>query len=75
MRSNSVIQNDRRHLIHPAVSLREHERRDATIVASAKGCYIADATGHTALDGFAGLWRVNAGYGQDTIVQAAARSA
>lgn len=32
MRSNSVIENDRRHLIHPAVSLREHERRGATIV-------------------------------------------
>lgn len=71
MLSNSLIDQDRAHLIHPVVSLRGHERRGVTVLQSAKGCEVTDATGRTLLDGFAGLWCVNTGYGHDSIVDVA----
>ncbi|MER9366956.1 aminotransferase class III-fold pyridoxal phosphate-dependent enzyme [Mesorhizobium sp. M0518] len=71
MLSNHLIEADRAHLIHPVTSLRAHERRGVTILESAKGCFVTDASGHKLLDGFAGLWCVNAGYGQESIVEVA----
>jgi putrescine---pyruvate transaminase len=72
MTSNSLVEKDRAHYIHPVVSIRAHEARGVTIMQSAKGCFITDSEGHTLLDGFAGLWCVNAGYGQESVVEAAA---
>lgn len=72
MRPNSLIELDREHLIHPVMQWRTHERRGATVLQSAKGVYVTDAEGHTLLDGFAGLWCVNVGYGHDTIAEVAA---
>jgi putrescine---pyruvate transaminase len=69
---NSLIETDRDHLIHPALSWREHERRGVTVLESGDGAFVRDAQGHTLLDGFSGLWCVNVGYGQQSIVQAAA---
>ena len=43
------------------------------VLKSAKGATLTDASGHQLLDGFAGLWCVNVGYGQDSIVEAATR--
>ncbi|MER9331933.1 aminotransferase class III-fold pyridoxal phosphate-dependent enzyme [Mesorhizobium sp. M0488] len=71
MLSNSLIDDDRAHLIHPVAPLRAHERRGVTVLQSANGCYLTDASGHTVLDGFAGLWCVNTGYGHESIVEAA----
>ena len=72
MLSNSLIELDRQHLVHPVISWREHEARGATVLESAHGCWLRDASGNEILDGFAGLWCVNVGYGQDTIVDVAA---
>ena len=72
MKSNSVVELDRAHLIHPVTSWSGHERRGATVLESGKGVYLTDSEGRTLLDGFAGLWCVNVGYGQDSIVAAAA---
>ncbi|MGI6247601.1 MAG: aminotransferase class III-fold pyridoxal phosphate-dependent enzyme [Pseudochelatococcus sp.] len=72
MLSNSLVDQDRAHLIHPVVSLRTHERRGVTVLHSAKGCEVTDASGRVLLDGFAGLWCVNTGYGHESIVEAAA---
>lgn len=72
MSMNSLEELDRAHLIHPVVSLRDHERRGVTILQSAKGCFLTDRQGNTLLDGFAGLWCVNAGYGHESVVAAAA---
>jgi putrescine aminotransferase len=41
------------------------------IVRRAKGCYIEDAEGHRILDGMAGLWCVNVGYGREELARAA----
>ena len=73
MLANSLIELDRAHLVHPVASYRGHEAMGVRVLKSARGATVTDATGHTLLDGFAGLWCVNAGYGQDSIVEAAAK--
>ena len=73
MYSNSLVELDRAHLIHPVASYRGHEQQGVRVLASAKGATVTDASGRELIDGFAGLWCVNAGYGQDSIVEAAAR--
>lgn len=62
---------DRAHLIHPVSPWRVHEQRGPTVLASGKGAWLTDTNGHRLLDAFAGLWCVNVGYGQESVVQAA----
>ncbi|SEL76940.1 Adenosylmethionine-8-amino-7-oxononanoate aminotransferase [Variovorax sp. YR750] len=62
---------DRAHLIHPVSPWRVHEQRGPTVLASGKGAWLTDGNGHRLLDAFAGLWCVNVGYGQESVVQAA----
>ncbi len=63
---------DRQHLIHPVTNFRAHERRGATILESGNGSWLRDIHGNEVLDAFAGLWCVNVGYGQQSVVDAAA---
>ena len=42
------------------------------IVTHADGCYIVDGEGHRILDGMAGLWCVNVGYGREELAEVAA---
>ena len=73
MHSNTIAEKDRAHLIHPLVSMRGHERRGPTLLRTGKGVWVEDIQGGRYLDGFAGLWCVNVGYGQDSIVEAATK--
>ncbi|TSE06938.1 aspartate aminotransferase family protein [Mesorhizobium intechi] len=73
MLANSLVELDRAHLIHPVSSYRGHEALGVRVLKSAKGATVTDASGKQLVDGFAGLWCVNAGYGHDSIVEAAAR--
>ena len=73
MFSNSLIELDRAHLVHPVASYRGHEKLGVRVLASASGATVTDASGKQLIDGFAGLWCVNAGYGHDSIVEAAAK--
>jgi adenosylmethionine-8-amino-7-oxononanoate aminotransferase len=63
---------DRKHLIHPLTSFRGHEEHGVRILDRGEGVWLTDIHGRRLLDGFAGLWCVNVGYGQQSIVQAAA---
>ena len=72
MLSNSLIELDRDHWIHPVASYRGHEKAGVRVLRSAKGATVTDAEGRQLIDGFAGLWCVNAGYGHESIVEAAA---
>lgn len=62
---------DRRHLIHPVTNFRAHERKGVTILQSGEGAWLHDIDGNRLLDAFAGLWCVNVGYGQQSVVAAA----
>lgn len=70
--NRTLIDMDRDHLIHPVTSFKVHEARGATLLRSGKGMWLTDVNGRVLLDAFAGLWCVNAGYGQESIVEAAA---
>ncbi|MGT2509566.1 aminotransferase class III-fold pyridoxal phosphate-dependent enzyme [Cupriavidus basilensis] len=73
MYDHSLIQQDRQHWVHPVVQLREHEQRGATVWAAAEGIYLIDNNGKRVQDAFSGLWCVNAGYGQQSLIDAATR--
>jgi len=70
--NRTLVEIDRDHLIHPVSAFRAHEARGVTVLQSGRGMYLTDADGRELLDAFAGLWCVNVGYGQESIVQAAA---
>ena len=72
MLSISLVEKDRAHYFHPVVPIRAHEKRGVTVMKSGKGVFLTDIEGNELLDGFAGLWCVNAGYGHDAVVDAAA---
>ena len=73
MLTNSLVELDRQHLVHPVSSFEGHEARGVRVLTSAKGARVRDAEGRELIDGFAGLWCVNAGYGHESVVEAAAK--
>lgn len=70
--NRSLIDLDRDHLIHPVASFRGHEAHGARVLASGDGMWLTDIDGKRVIDAFAGLWCVNVGYGQESVVEAAA---
>jgi putrescine aminotransferase len=65
--------SDHAHYIHPFTDHHELGRKGARIITRAEGVYIYDSDGNRILDGMAGLWCVNLGYGRQDLVDAAAR--
>src|SRR5215831_19327901 len=63
---------DLKHLWHGNLQHQGLEARPPLEVASAEGCYFFDAGGRRYLDGMAGLFCVNVGYGRREIVDAVA---
>jgi len=49
----------------------QHELGGSRVIVRAEGCMIHDAEGHSMLDGMAGLWCVNVGYGREELARAA----
>ncbi len=63
---------DLKHLWHGNLQHRDLEARPPLEVVSADGCYVFDAEGRRYLDGMAGLFCVNVGYGRREIADAVA---
>jgi putrescine aminotransferase len=73
-RSRSEWQElDRQHYLHPFTDHKDLAKKRSRIITRADGVYIFDADGNKILDGMSGLWCVNAGYGRERLVEAAAR--
>ena len=70
--NRNLVEFDRDHLIHPMSAFRAHEARGVQVLESGRGLWLKDAQGRELIDGFAGLWCVNIGYGHQSVVQAAA---
>lgn len=70
--NDHLTQWDRDHFFHASTSLGQFARGelDNRIITSAEGVYIRDREGRQLLDGFSGLYCVNAGYGQQSIIDA-----
>ncbi len=64
-------QIDASHHLHPFTDHRELREAGSRIITRAEGPYIYDSEGHEILDGMAGLWCVNVGYGRDELAEAA----
>ena len=68
---DAVRNQDRNHIWHPLLQHRSLEDRDLMVFREASGTTLVDAEGKTYLDGYAGLWNVNVGYGREEIARAA----
>ncbi len=77
LKNDQLDQWDRDNFFHPSTHLAQFARGDAPnrIVKGGEGVYIEDRDGTRLLDGFAGLYCVNVGYGRTEIAEAIARQA
>ncbi|UZF93618.1 aspartate aminotransferase family protein [Bosea sp. NBC_00550] len=69
---------DRASTLHPFTQLKDFatgKLGEPTIVETGKGIRIQDATGRSYIDGFAGLYCVNIGYGRTEVAEAISRQA
>lgn len=65
-------QLDAKHHLHPFSDLKGmKEAKSTRVISKAEGVYIYDNDGNKILDGMSGLWCVNMGYGQESIIEAA----
>jgi putrescine aminotransferase len=73
-RDTAAIQAaDAAHHWHPFTDTADLAARGTRVIASAEGCWLTTNDGERLLDGMAGLWCVNVGYGREEIVEAVAR--
>jgi L-2,4-diaminobutyrate transaminase len=73
-----IAQLDRSSVLHPFTLLKNFangDLGDPTIMVGGKGVRIEDATGRSYIDGFAGLYCVNIGYGRTEVAEAIAQQA
>ncbi len=64
---------DRESLFHPFTSVADHLRDGPLIISEGRGVRLKDINGREYLDGMAGLWCVNLGYGRREISEAIAQ--
>lgn len=64
---------DNAHHLHPFTDHKALHEGRVRVITRAEGVWIVDSDGNRLLDGMAGLWCVNAGYSQPSIVEAATR--
>lgn len=62
---------DRRAYLHPFTDYKQLNASGSRIITRASGVYLWDSDGKRILDGMAGLWCVNVGYGRDELAEAA----
>ena len=63
---------DAAHHLHPFSVHHELANKGTRVITRAEGSTIWDSTGHRMIDGMAGLWCVNVGYGRSRLVDVAA---
>ncbi|MFP8967503.1 aspartate aminotransferase family protein [Pokkaliibacter sp. CJK22405] len=64
-------QLDSQHHLHPFTDFKDLAKKGSRIITRAEGAYIWDVDGNKILDGMAGLWCVNVGYGRKELADAA----
>ena len=62
---------DSRHHFHPFTVFPELEAKGSRIITGADRCHIIDSEGNRIIDGMAGLWCVNVGYGRERLARVA----
>jgi putrescine aminotransferase len=64
---------DTAHYLHPFTDYKALGRKGSRVITRADGVYLWDSDGRRILDGMAGLWCVNVGYGRRELAEAAYR--
>jgi putrescine---pyruvate transaminase len=64
---------DAAHLLHPFTDPRTLADKGVRVMTRGEGVYIWDSEGRRLFDAMSGLWCVNVGYGQESLVEAATR--
>jgi putrescine---pyruvate transaminase len=64
---------DAAHHMHPFSANDAVAKKGVRVITRAKGVMLTDSEGHEILDGMAGLWCVNIGYGRRELAEVAAR--
>jgi putrescine aminotransferase len=64
---------DAAHHMHPFTHGNQLSAKGARVITGASGVWLKDSEGEEILDGMAGLWCVNIGYGRTELADAAAR--
>jgi len=64
---------DAAHHMHPFTTNDDLAKKGARIITRADGVHLTDSEGNVILDGMAGLWCVNIGYGREEMAEVAAR--
>ncbi len=66
---NATLQEQDKHQLHPLQHPKTHA--DPLVIERGEGVYLYTADGRKILDGMAGLWNVDVGYGREELAQAA----
>ena len=66
-------QADAAHFLHPFTDFGALAKKGSRIITRAEGIYLWDSDGKKVLDAMSGLWCVNVGYGQQSLIDAATR--
>jgi putrescine aminotransferase len=69
---DDLVRFDRQFHLHPFTNHQELHALGTEILVEGKGVFLRDSHGRTLLDGLAGLWCVNIGYGRTEIADAVA---
>lgn len=69
----SVSEADLAHLFHPYTNLARHPETGPMVITRGEGVRVFDETGKDYIEGLAGLWCTALGWGEERLVEAAAR--
>ncbi len=69
--TEQLQQLDNKYYLHPDTDHKELRGEGARIITRGEGPFIYDSEGNEILDGLAGLWCVNLGYGREELARAA----
>ncbi len=64
---------DAAHFLHPFTDFQSLARKGSRVITRAENIYLWDSDGHKLLDAMSGLWCVNVGYGQRSLIDAATK--
>jgi 4-aminobutyrate--pyruvate transaminase len=70
---NSVAARDIAYHLHPYTNAVRQEAEGPLVLARGKGIYVFDEDGKEYIEGLAGLWCTSLGFGEERLVEAAAR--
>ena len=70
---SALLAADTAHHLHPFTDYKALAAEGSRVIVRAEGCTLWDSQGNAILDGMAGLWCVNIGYGRAELADVAAR--